>query len=158
MKDGKFTGQILLSLNNAIVKNELMSAVIQKNKKDGVALNIGEFLTKHNSNIFYQMRTLRKNHQGKIFSCFSRQGRIFYKLTKDAKPTLISGQADVDELASKLEKQVKNPSTTTKPQARKQNKGKQNHRVSHEPQRRSERNWRKLTTEDDDNEPREFNM
>ena len=126
-KDNTITGQILLMVNNAIVKNELISAVIKKDKRNGINLNIGEFLTKRNSNVLYQLRNLRRNHKGKIFSCFSRNGSVFYKLTKEARPIKITGQPDIDDLARK----VGTASTTTnqKPE-------------NHQPQHRTQQNWR----------------
>ena len=115
--NNKTNGQILLTINNAIVKNELITAVIKKDKSKGVNLNICEYLTKHNANALYQLRNLRKDHRGKLFSCFSRNGFIYYKLTKDANPTKVSGQADIDNLKRDLEeKQNCNPVAGAEPQ------------------------------------------
>lgn len=160
MKDGKFNGRLLLTINNAIVKNELISSVIRKDKSDGVNLNIGEFLTKNNSNLLYQMRNLRRKHEGKIFSCFSRQGRIFFKTTKQSQPAIISDQADINDLSLKLEQQKGTLSSTySKPQrANHQSTAKQNHRASQIPQRRSERNWRKISSEDEPSRPQGFRL
>ena len=104
-KDNKPNGQILLTINNAIAKNDLISAVIKKDKTKGVKLNICEFLTKRNANVLYQLRNLRKDYQGKLFSVFSRNGFIFYKLRKESNPIKISSQADIDKLKKNLEEQ-----------------------------------------------------
>ena len=50
----------------------------RKNKPEGTY--VSEQLTKAKSNIFYNLRQLRKQHPGKIKSAFTRGGNIYYKL------------------------------------------------------------------------------
>ena len=49
---------------------------------------------------------LRKKNAGKIYSCFSRHGKIFYKLRKDSQPKILTCEEDIVALASKLGLQV----------------------------------------------------
>ena len=133
-KDNSTNGQLLLTINNAIVKNELISAVIQKDKKNGVS----KFLTKRHANLLYQLRCLRKKYQGKIFSCFSRHGYIYYKLTQEASPIIISGQAEIDHLTSELEKGAI-PTARNLQEVSPQSPPPRNQRVNSKPQTRSQR-------------------
>ena len=98
----KTNDRIILSLTNNFVKSDLMSKVIQSDKRNGVTLNINEHLSQYNSDLLYRLRTLRKANPNKIFACFSRNGRIFYKAHKDSKPNLISKPDDVTSLANEL--------------------------------------------------------
>ena len=94
--------KIILSLTNNFVKSDLITKVIRTDKRNGVNLNVDEYLSQYHANLLYQLRTLRKTNPNKIFACFSRNGRIFYKVRKDSKPTLISAPDDVTALANEL--------------------------------------------------------
>lgn len=94
--------RVLITFNNAFVKSDLISSVIKKDKKNGVNLNVNEYLSFHNANLLYNLRELRKTNKAKIYSCFTRYGRVYYKLQKDSKASLISSDKDIASLASKL--------------------------------------------------------
>ena len=95
--------KILLTLNNTFKKNELMSTVIQKDKKEGVSLNVNEYLSSYNSQLFYNLRQLRKKYNGKIFACFTRNGRIFYKIKKTSRPMLLKDEEDLSQMTAQLQ-------------------------------------------------------
>lgn len=97
-KDDASDDRIILSLDNAFLKSDLMTTVIQKDKRKGVPLNINEYLTSFNANLLYHLRGTRKKYPNKIFSCFSRQGRVYYKRLKNSKPKLIAKMEDINNL------------------------------------------------------------
>ena len=101
-KDNK-PDRILLTLNNGFTKSDLMSSVIQKNKSQGVALNVNEYLSTYNGHLLYRLRQLRKTYNGKVFSSFSRNGRIFYKIRKNSRPILIKDDKDLDVMETQLQ-------------------------------------------------------
>lgn len=90
--------QILIALNSSFVKNAIMTKVIGTDKTHGIALNINEYLSSNNSNLLYELRRLRKQNPGKIYSSFSRHGRILYKLKKDSKPKILYSVEDLKKL------------------------------------------------------------
>ena len=94
--------RIILTLTNNFIKSDLMSKVVQMDKRNGVALNINEHLSQYHASLLYQLRNLRKTNHNKIFSCFSRNGRVFYKAQKDSKPTLISKPDEITDLAKEI--------------------------------------------------------
>jgi hypothetical protein len=101
----KRTGQVpqlLLSLNNTYTKNQIIRSVINTDKTRGIDLNINEYLSSCNSNLLYRLRLLRKENRNKIFSCFPRNGRVFFKIKKDSRPKLIVSEDDIADLAIQL--------------------------------------------------------
>ena len=98
--------RIILTLKNAITKSELISKVIKTDKKNGMNLNINEYLSTNNANLLYKLRCLRKEHKNKIFSCFSRNGFVFYKAQKDSRPQQILREEDIAQLSTKLQQSM----------------------------------------------------
>jgi hypothetical protein len=94
--------RVVLSLNNNIKKSALISKVIQTDKTRGISLSINEYLSSHNSHILWKLRCLRKEHPTRIFSCFSRNGNVFYKAQRDSRPKQLSQQEDIDALADEI--------------------------------------------------------
>jgi hypothetical protein len=95
--------RIILSFNNTMAKNSLMSSVIKTNKTRGVNLNINEYLSAQNAHILYVLRCLRKKHHDKIFACFSRNGLVYYKAQKESRPKLIIREEDISALSKEIE-------------------------------------------------------
>ena len=96
-------GQILLTLGSNLRKNELISTVAVKDKRNGVPLNINEFLSTRNANLLYQLRMLRKDNKEKIYSCFSRHGRVYYKPNQNSTPKLIASERDIAQLIDNIQ-------------------------------------------------------
>ena len=94
---------ILLSFKNYQAKNNLISSVIRKNKSGGVNLNINEYLSSYNADLLFKLRTLRKKYKTKIFSCFSRNGLIFYKARKNSRPKKIISEDDIEAMTNELQ-------------------------------------------------------
>ena len=94
--------RLILSFSNDFSKSDLISKVIQTDKSNGVNLNINEYLSAHNANLLYQLRMLRKSNKNAISSCFSRNGRIYYKAQKESKPKLIVDVSEIEKLKDEL--------------------------------------------------------
>ena len=94
--------KLLLTLHSPFTKRDLINKVIQTDKRKGVKVNVNEFLSPINSELLYKIRGLRKNNKQKIYSCFSRDGRVFCKLKKEGRPILIRKAADINDIARKL--------------------------------------------------------
>jgi hypothetical protein len=96
------TPRIVLSLQNIIKKNVLISKVIKTDKTRGINLSVNEYLSSNNAHLLYKLRCLRKECPNKIFACYSRNGNIFYKEKIDSRPRLIMQQEDIDALTDDI--------------------------------------------------------
>lgn len=100
----RFNGnnRILLTFVRNIDKDGLISAVVNKNKRNGVRVHINEFLSQKDSQIFYVIRKLRKKNPNQILSCYSRNGTVFAKMTGEVRALPIKSEVDIEKLKSKF--------------------------------------------------------
>ena len=61
--------RVKLTFLSNFVKDALMDKVIRKNKSNGVALNINEYLSSKNSSLLFDMRKIRKNNPAWTYIC-----------------------------------------------------------------------------------------
>ena len=73
------SSSILITLANSFIKNDLMSTVIEKDKSEGINLNVNEFLSTKSANLLYKLRTLKKKNKEKIYCCFANMAVFFIK-------------------------------------------------------------------------------
>ena len=62
-------------------------------------LYVNEFLSSYHSNLLYRLRTLKKERAGILYSCFSRNGKIYYKTSFNSNPIYVKSVAFVDRLS-----------------------------------------------------------
>ena len=93
---------ILIKLRNKFIKDDILSSVISKDKREGVDVSVNEFLSSHNSLLFYKVRQLKKKHKQKIYTTFTRNGTVFYKLKKDSQAKIITCLNDFTQLCKQL--------------------------------------------------------
>ena len=92
--------RVKLTFLSNFVKDALMDRVIQKNKSNGVDLNVNEFLSSKNSSLLFNIRQIKKKNPGRIFAVFSRNGKVFYKLNQDDRASLIKSKDDISKLVT----------------------------------------------------------
>ena len=130
--DDSTNDRVILTLKSPLIKNEIITKVIRKDKRNGVPLNINEYLSSKNSNLLYQLRNLRNLNKSKIYSCFSRNGRVFYKALKNSRPKLITSEDDILALSNELQNsaipmQSRNLQNTSQNHGRNSQNAAQNH-------------------------------
>lgn len=90
--------RIKLSFVSAFVKDALIDRVIQKDKSNGINLNVNEFLSPFNSTLAYELRTIRKKNPDKIYATFTRNGKVFYKINQTDRAKLVNSKDDLRKL------------------------------------------------------------
>lgn len=82
--------KVLLTIDNYNDRAAIFTAV-RKIKPNGLYIN--EFLTPRRQELLYELRKLKKEER--IFSAFSSNGKIYYRLSNDSDRVLVKSMSDV---------------------------------------------------------------
>ena len=97
--------KLLVSFLTTLLKEEILSkSITRENRKNSNDLFVNEYLSREQSDLFFQTRQLKKDMRlkGKIYAVFTRKGLTAYKLTSTSYPAFIRSKSDIDKLKEKL--------------------------------------------------------
>lgn len=99
--------KILVEFTTLDEKNRIKTATIppprgdphdSTARKPPPSVYVNEFLSEYHSNLLFKLRNLRRSHPDKIYSTYSRDGKIYFKSSFRSTPVYVRCDADINRL------------------------------------------------------------
>ena len=87
---------------NYQIKNDILKTARERKLPN---IHFSEFRTNYRFTLYYKLRQLKKTYTRLIYSTYTRDGNLFYKLTGDPKFNIVRSNQDLEDLKTKLESQ-----------------------------------------------------
>lgn len=84
------------------VQRKKLEAKNSSRRQPAPKLFLNEFLTPLRSSLFYHLRMMKKRFPQRIFSVFTREGDVFYKIQETDRPVKVSAMEQLETLISQL--------------------------------------------------------